>query len=138
MIFERQINRRIKKNLFVIYALFSVSLYLSTISIGVISYRISSSGFFYATIAYPDMKQTRTDRERERDRQEKTREDLSLLFFVLFLYPESFIHNLFFLALWLSFFLPLVVVNKILSGSNKNKKRLNITQTVLIRVQRFV
>jgi hypothetical protein len=138
MIFERQINRRIKKNLFVIYALFSVSLYLSTISIGVISYRISSSGFFYATIAYPDMKQTRTDTERERDRQEKTREDLSLLFFVLFLYPESFIHNLFFLALWLSFFLPLVVVNKILSGSNKNKKRLNITQTVLIRVQRFV
>jgi hypothetical protein len=77
MIFERQINRRIKKNLFVIYALFSVSLYLSTISIGVISYRISSSGFFYATIAYPDMKQTRTDRERETGRKKRERIYLS-------------------------------------------------------------
>ncbi len=54
MIFETQINRRIKKNLLVIHALFSDSLYLSTISIKDISYRISSSGFLYVTLAYPD------------------------------------------------------------------------------------
>jgi len=45
---------------------------------------------------------TTTNENTEGDRERKTRGDLSLLFFVLFLYPESFIHNLFFLALSLS------------------------------------
>jgi hypothetical protein len=94
-LWETNKQKNKKKNLFVIYALFSVSLYLSSISIGVISYRISSSGFSYATLSYPDMKQTRT--EQDRKKWEKIYLSCSSFFF-FYIYPESFIHNLFFLA----------------------------------------
>ncbi len=77
MIFERQINRGIKKRTCSLYMLFSSFLslspyiYLSTISIRVISYRISSSGFFYVALPYSDNNK-RENQEREKKKNQET------------------------------------------------------------------
>jgi hypothetical protein len=120
MIFDReirQINRRIKKKELVRYmcSFLRFCLYLPTISIRVISYRISSSGSFYATLAYPDNKRRQRGRERER----KERETIYLSCSSFFFFISRIIHSWsFFFAL----FLPSVVVNKILSGSDKRQR----------------
>jgi hypothetical protein len=100
MIFERQINRGIKKRTCSLYMLFSSFLslspyiYLSTISIRVISYRISSSGFFYVALPYSDNNK-RENQEREEKKTKRRTIFLILRSFFFYLYPESFIHNLF-------------------------------------------
>jgi hypothetical protein len=116
-LWESNKQKNKKKNLFVIYALFSVSFYLSTSSIGVISYRISSSGFSYSTLAYPDNNK-REYRGRERERKKREAIYLSCSSFCFYIQNHSFI--IFFSSLSLSL---LAVVNKILSGSDDKRWR---------------
>ena len=80
----------------------SLSPYLSTISIRVISYRISSSGFFYPALPYSDNNKREARKKNEGKGEREDRIEQRTISLVLrscslfFLYPASFIHNLFY------------------------------------------